>query len=276
MKLYIVLFIAIAHCQTLHAQLQLKTYGVQINVTDIDKAIKFYRDVLDFDVQQVPSGNNIVVLKPRTGNDIILLNKVSYLLPVTDNEARASLTLQVNNLDSTIFTLKSKGIDFDKNQKRKEGVGYAIYLEDPFGTRISMMHETVVDNPHFTEPKIYNYGFYAPDMDTAKAFFTSKLGFVVRSEKYLPLDLPLGNTDRSFAFMVHTRSGIESIHYNSADNEHIVILFKCEDINKTIAVLKERKIQLVKNTVEDSPLGKSVSFYDPFGYISKVVEPKQF
>jgi predicted enzyme related to lactoylglutathione lyase len=258
------------------AQPQLKPYGVQINVTNIGKAIDFYTNTLNFKIQKGDSNSSIVLLKPNTGNDVVVLNKVSYLLPVGDNEAKATLTLQVNNLDSAIARLNAKGVNFNHYQKRKEGVGYAVFVDDPFGTRLSLMHETVVVNPYFEEPQIYNYGFYVPDMDTAKAFFTSQLGFVIRSEKYLPLDLPLGNSDKSFAFMVHTRNGVEAIHYNAAENEHIVILFKCEDINKTITELRSKNIKLVKNKVEISPLGKTISFYDPFGYISKLVEVKQF
>jgi predicted enzyme related to lactoylglutathione lyase len=257
------------------AQPLLKPFGVQINVTNISKAIEFYTNTLNFKIQKGDSNSRVILLKPNTGTDVIILNKVSYLLPAADNEAKATLTLQVNNLDSTIATLKAKGINFKNYQKRKEGVGYAIFIDDPFGTCISLMQETVVNNPHFEEPQVYNYGFYVPDMDIAKAFFTSQLGFVIRSEKYLPLDLPLSNADKSFAFMVHTRNGVEAIHYSSADNEHIVILFKCNDIIKTLEELKTKNIKLVKNKVEDSLTEKTISFYDPFGYISKVIEVKK-
>jgi predicted enzyme related to lactoylglutathione lyase len=251
----------------MNAQLPLKIYGVQINVTDMKKALAFYADVLGFEIGKSTPDSNRVWLRPKTGSDILFLNKVSYLLPINDKEARPSLTLQVNHLDSAIMTLKSKGINIDKSAKRKEGVGYAIYLEDPFGTRISLMHETVVQNPHFSEPAIYNYGFYIPDMTIARKFFTNQLGFVSLSEKYLPLDLPLGNADKSFAFMLHTREGVEAIHYNSPDNEHIVILFRCDDLDKTMTAFKDKKINI------DGPM---FYFYDPFGYISKVIEPKAF
>lgn len=260
----------------LHAQLQVRPFGVQINVTNMSEALKFYTGILDFDIEKGDSTSQTVLLKPGTGSDVILLNKVPYLLPAGEKEAKATLTLQVNNLDSSIVRLKAKGVDFEKYQKRKEGVGYAIFLDDPFETRISIMHETVVENPHFAEPRVYNYGFYVPDMNIARNFFTSGLGFVVRSEKYLPLDLPLGNKDKSFAFMLHTRSGTEAIHYNSADNEHIVILFKCEDISKSISELVTKSIKLVTTKVDTTSLGKTISFYDPFGYISKLVEVKPF
>jgi predicted enzyme related to lactoylglutathione lyase len=255
-----------------YIQTDFKAYGVQINVTDMAQAIAFYRDVLGFSIKQPDPNGNLVMLTAQTGPDAIFLNKVSGLPPENDNQTRASFTLQVNNLDSCIAVLKNKGMRFGKYQKRKEGVGWAIYIDDPFGTRISLMHETIVDNPPFKEPRVYNYGFYVPDMDAAKAFFTS-LGFVVRSEKYLPLDLPLGHSDKSFAFMLHQRDGTQPVQYNSANNEHIVILFRCNDIRKAKTALKSKKIKLAKG--EDSPFWKAISFYDPSGYVSKVVEIKK-
>lgn len=278
MKQFILFFLfATGICMpALHAQddVVIKTYGVKINVTDVAKALKFYRDILGFAVEQGNENGNTILLKPATGNVKIVLQKVSYLLPAGENEAKASLTLQVNNLDSAINNLKAKGIDFKKYPKRKEGVGYSIYIEDPFGTRLAMMHQTVVATAYFNEPKIYNYGLYAPDMDTAKAFFTAKLGFLVLSEKYLPLDLPLGNKDKSFAFMLHTRNNIESIHYNSADNEPIVILFQTNSLSEAIKTLKSRQVKLVSGKIESGAIGNMISFYDPFGYISQIVEVK--
>jgi predicted enzyme related to lactoylglutathione lyase len=255
-------------------QAELKTYGVKINVTDMEKAIGFYQGVLGFRIQKKFPDNNTVILRPQSGTDILMLHKVTYLLPVNDNETRASVTLQVNNLDSTIAFLKQKGVDFTKYQKRKEGVGYAIYFEDPFGTRLSMMHETVINNPIFAEPRIYNYGFFVSDMDKAKQFYTSQLGFVVRSEKYLPWDLPMNHTDKSFAFMIHTRNGAEPIHYNGADNEHIVILFRSDDLAKTFEQLKLKNVQMVSQKIQSGATGNTLSFYDPFGYISEVIEVK--
>lgn len=251
----------------------LRTFGVQINVPNMGKAIHFYHDVLGFGVGTISKDSTMVVLTANTGNDLILLTKVPYLLPAPEKEATATLTLQVNDLDNTIKVLTSKGLNFDNVQKRKEGVGYALYIFDPFGTRISLMHETVVANPHFEEPRVYNYGFYVSDIDKTSSFY-KQLGFVIRSEKYLPLDLPLGHPDKTFAFMLHTRPGVEPIHYNSAENEHIVILFSCTNINETYNQLLSKNMNVIKGKIEDTPLGKAISVADPFGYISKIVQPK--
>lgn len=271
------LFIALIACSETYllAQSPLKTYGVQLNVTDMGKALRFYSDVLGFETVRNDSSNGTILLKPKTGNDKIVLNKVFYLLPVADKEARASLTLQVNDLDSAIASLKSKGLHFGTYQKRKEGVGYAVYFDDPFGTRLSMMHETVVSNPHFEEPKVYNYGFYLPDMDSAIAFYSTRLGFPLRSKKYLPLDAPLNNPDGSFGFMLHTREGVQAVHYNAAANEHVVLLFRTANIGQAIEALKAKGVKVASQKIAQTTLGKTVSFYDPFGYLSLLIETNE-
>jgi len=252
---------------------RLTTYGVRINVPDMKKALQFYRGILGFQVRRASLDSNTVILQPATGDDRIILKKVNYLLPQQENESGACLTLQVNNLDSSIESLKEKGIDLTRQSIRKEGVGYAIYIYDPFGTRISLMHETVVKNAAFNEPRIYNYGFYIPDMQKGRQFFTRQLGFTERTLNYLPLDLPLGHKSGSFAFMLHTRDNIKSIRYNSTDNEPVVILFQTKDIQRLIAEMSVQKI-LTKKMTEDPVTGRAVSFYDPFGYLSEVIEAR--
>jgi predicted enzyme related to lactoylglutathione lyase len=261
--------------QVLQNTMQLKAWGVKINVTNMPVAIGFYHGVLNFEVARISADSNTVFLKPASGAGNILLHKVQYLLPAGDEEAKASLTLQINNIDTAIAVLKQKGVDFSNYQVRKEGVGYAIYFNDPFGTRISMMQETVGDNMRFTEPRIYNYGFYITDMDVAQKFYTLQLGFVIRSTKYLPLDLPLGHPDGSFAFMLHTRNGLRALRYNMADNEHIVVIFETPGAEALLQHLHENKVALAKNEIEDAGAGKIISFYDPFGYISQAIEFKR-
>ncbi|HWA32750.1 MAG TPA: VOC family protein [Cyclobacteriaceae bacterium] len=255
------------------AQSTLRSMGVKVNVTDMRKAITFYRDVLAFQLESGDERSEMVVLKPGTGDERIVLHLVSYVLPAKETEAAASFTLQVNNLDDAIVALKSKGVNFGSYVKRKEGVGYAIYFDDPFQTRISMMHETVQNNPEFKEPRLYNFGFLVPDMTAARDFFVSKLGFVVRSEKYLPLDLPLGHADKTFAFMIHYREGVEPIHYNAPDNQHVVVMFQTDSLDLAVRGLKDRGVVFTGGVV-NGPLGREISFYDPFGYLSQLVERK--
>jgi catechol 2,3-dioxygenase-like lactoylglutathione lyase family enzyme len=269
MKSMVILLLFVCVVKT-QAQ-DLKTYGVQINVTDLDKALGFYSTALGFDLES--RQNDYLFLKSKN-NDKLVLHLVKNLLPEAENETRAGLTLQVNDLDSAIGKLKSHQVYFGNAQKRKEGVGYAIFLNDPFGTRISLMHQTIVSVPHFTEPRFYNYGFRIPNMDKAIDFYCNKLGFVQRSQRYLPLDMPLGHDNNEFAFMLHYREGTESIRHNYVDSQHVVILLQTLDLNSTIEKLKSKGVEFLEKQAKDSPLGKTISFYDPFGYLTTVVEVK--
>ncbi len=238
------------------------------------QALDFYRDKLGFIVEDGYPDSNMFFLKESKEKERIVLNLVKNLLPERIKDNTASFTLQVNDLDSTILSIMNKGIDLGDYQRRKEGVGYAIFINDPFKTRISLMHQTIVKVPWFKEPLIYNYGFLISDMDKARDFYCKKLGFVARSEKYLPLDLPLGHSDKTFAFMLHYREGMVDVQYNAANDEHVVIMFKTNDLAAAIKDLKEKGVTFVQAGIQRSRLGNYISFYDPFGYISELVEIK--
>jgi predicted enzyme related to lactoylglutathione lyase len=250
----------------------LRTYGIKINVTDMDKAFDFYTSKIGFEVESKKSYPQMVTLKSNDHNKVVL-NLVRNLVAEGASDVRTGLTLQVNDYDKATNLLKSKGVDFGDNVKRKEGVGYSIYFSDPFGTQLSTMQVTVYKEEPFIEPRIYNYGTLIPDMDKARAFFKT-LGLVEQSDRYLPLDMPLGHPDKSFGFMLHFREGIESLHYNTANDEHIVILFQTKNLEASIKLMKEAGVKFVQSKIQESGLGKYISFRDPFGMVYELIEVK--
>lgn len=254
------------------APLAIRTYGVRINVTDMDKAIDFYSRQLGFEIESKRYYPNLVELKSNDHNKLVL-KLVRNLVAEGPKDVKAGLTLQVNDYDKAVAGLKERGVDFGTNVKRKEGVGYSIYFSDPFGTQLSTMQVTVVKEEPFAEPRIYNYGILVPDMDKAREFF-KKLGFVERSERYLPLDMPLGHPDKTFGFMLHFREGTEALHYNTSNDEHIVILFKTDDLDSVVGQMKKAGIETVQTKVQESELGRYISFRDPFGMVYELLEVK--
>ena len=235
------------------------------------KAEDFYCTKLGFE-PETRSGD-YVFLKSAKGYKV-LLHKVNNLLEENVKETRAGLSLRVNDLDKKIAELKSKGLDFGDNQKRKEGVGYALSLPDPFGKRISLMQITKGNQDPFTEPRVYNYGFQIPDMTKAIEFYRDVIGFKELTQNYMPLDMPLGHQDGSFGFMLHYREGIEPMWHNSSDSEHVVVVFSTTDLNESIKILKDKGVKFVQKKPVDSAMGKTISFYDPFGYVSDLIEVK--
>ncbi len=260
--------IALAADRAGEEQLAIRTWGVKLNVDDMDKALSFYRDKLGFEVEDRQLYPRQVFLK--AGDRVkLILNAVKKLRRLTPDDTKAAFTLQVNDLDQSIARMKSLGVEFAETEKRKEGVGYAISILDPFGRNISLMHQTIVKVEPFKEPKLYNFGYRVPEMQAARDFYANKLGFTVRSEKYLPLDLPLGHKDNTFAFMLHYRPNIQPIQsaYPAAVPLNVFV-FETADLKKAIAALKKAGVKVLHERPQNSSLGSFVAFEDPFGNVS--------
>lgn len=251
----------------------IRTYGLKINVEDMEKALAFYNGKLGFEVADRRGYPDSVSLASGGGEKLIL-NRVKRLRPLGPNDTRLSFTLQVNDLDEAIRRMKALGVEFAETEKRKEAVGYAISIRDPFGRPISMMHQTVVKVAPFKEPRVYNFGFLVPDMDAGRDFYANKLGFVVRSEKYLPLDLPLGHPDKTFAFMLHVRPGVRPVKsaYPQAA-PFLTMVFETADLAQTLKELRRKQVNVF--AVEHSQRGPVAVLEDPFGNVSEVVEARK-
>ncbi|HWS99316.1 MAG TPA: VOC family protein [Pyrinomonadaceae bacterium] len=247
-----------------------RTYGLKINVDDMRKALSFYEDKLGFEVEG--RGTDYAVLKSAAGERLIL-NRVKQLRALGPADTQLSFTLQVNDLDRAIERMKALGIEFGEKERRREAVGDAIFIKDPFGRRISLMHQTVVKAEPFKEPRLYNFGFLVPDMQAARDFYGGKLGFVVRSEKYLPLDLPLGHTDKSFAFMLHYRPGVTRVlsdYPRSAPFNTLVL--ETDSLRAAAEALKARGVKILDAEPREGAPGSYLAFEDPFGNVSELLE----
>jgi catechol 2,3-dioxygenase-like lactoylglutathione lyase family enzyme len=250
----------------------IRTYGVKINIDDMNKALAFYVDKLGFAVEDRSGYPNQVILKSDDSNKLIL-NRVKRLVRSSPADTNLSFTLQVNNLDEAMAKMRSLGIAFGETAIRKEGVGNAIFIRDPFGRLISLMHQTIVKVEPFKEPKLYNFGFLIPDMEAGRDFYSNKLGFVVRSEKYLPKDLPLGHMDKSFAFMLHYRPGVKTAKSDYPDSAPFnTLVFQTENLEATIKALKERGVNILSWKPQRGAGGNYVAFEDPFGNVSELLE----
>jgi predicted enzyme related to lactoylglutathione lyase len=248
----------------------LRTSALKINVDHMDTALAFYVDKLGFEIADRNGYPRQVILK--TGDRVkVILNMVARLQKAATTESQVSFTLQVNNLDQTIQKMRSLGVEFAKAKPRREGVGNAISILDPFGRIVSLMHQTSVRAEPFKEPRIYNYGVLIPDMAIGREFYSTRLGFIVRSEKYLPLDLPLGNEDNSLAFMLHYRPGITSIKKDQFGvSPFATMVFETSDLQGATRMMNKANIKVL--AINKSTQGPTVVFEDPFGNVSELIE----
>lgn len=254
------------------AQSLIRTHGVKINIDDMEKALVFYNGKLGFEVEDRSGYPNYVVLKSGDREKLIL-NRVKKLRALARNDTRLTLTLQVNDLDQAIERMRALGVEFGEKERRKEGVGLAIFIKDPFGRLISLMHQTIVKVEPFKEPKIYNFGFLVPDMQVGRDFYSNKLGFVVRSERYLPLDLPLGHKDKSFAFMLHYRPGVMPV---KSDYPRLAafntLVFETHNLQAAVKELAARGVKILTAQPQKDARGSYVAFEDAFGNVSELLE----
>ena len=250
----------------------IRTHGVKINVDEMEKALSFYNGKLGFEVEDRSGYPNYVVLKSGE-HEKLILNRVKKLKALGPTDTQLSFTLQVNDLDQAIGRMKALGVEFGEKERRKEAVGNAIYIKDPFGRLISLMHQTIVKVEPFKEPRIYNFGFLIPDMQTGRDFYSNKLGFVVRSEKYLPLDLPLGHKDKSFAFMLHYRPGVTLVKSDypraAAFN---TLVFETYSLPAAVKELTARGVKILTGKPQKDAGGNYVVFEDSFGNVSELLE----
>ena len=254
------------------AESLIRTYGIKLNVDDMEKALAFYSGKLGFEIADRSGYPDYVVLQAKDTNKFIL-NRVKKLRQPSATDTQLSFTLQVNDLDQSSARMKALGVAFAETERRKEAVGDAISIQDPFGRPISLMQQTIVKVAPFKEPRIYNFGLLIPDMGVGRDFYSNKLGFVVRSERYLPLDLPLGHRDKTFGFMLHVRPGVRAIksdYPNSAPFNTLV--FETRSLQAGIAELQQNGVTILSRTPLKNARRNYVVFEDPFGNVSELLE----
>lgn len=220
-----------------HKQFTMKLYGVKLKVSNLETALKFYHETLGFQIDKSNKTENEIQLYTNSYK-IILQEDKAMKQESSQSLPSVSMCMAVKNIDSSFHALKSKGVKFFSDEKRKEGVGISMKIFDPFGNCISIMQLTYPNAPEITEPFIYNCGYYVASMDKARNFYKEILGFTELSEHYLPSDMPLGYADKSFAFMLHQNRP----EFNHMLTPNMKLVFSVSDFTALKKLLAENKI----------------------------------
>lgn len=226
-----------------HKQFSMKLYGVKIKVSNLETALKFYNEILGFQIDQSYKVENEIQL--YTNSYKIILQEDTSMKQVSNQSLPSvSMCMAVKNIDSSFHALKSKGVKFFSDEKRKEGVGFSMKIFDPFGNCISIMQLTYPNAPEITEPFIYNCGYYVASMDKARKFYSETLGFTELSEHYLPSDMPLGYADKNFVFMLHQNRP----EFNHTLTPNMKLVFAVADFASLKQLLEKGKIKFTEAT----------------------------
>lgn len=115
---------------------------VRYIVDDVDKAIKFYTEHLDFELEMHPAPSFAAV---SHGNLLLMLNQpgaggAGQSMPDGQQPVAGGwnrIQIEVDNLDATVEKLKANGASF-RNEIVIGNGGNQILLEDPAGNPIEL------------------------------------------------------------------------------------------------------------------------------------------
>jgi predicted enzyme related to lactoylglutathione lyase len=248
----------------------LRTYAIKINVPSLEKAVEFYSGVMGFKVEKIDLKLREAYLLSGEREKIMLKETAEKLFPDNGDYSCTSFALQVNNLDNTLKTWSDKGVKFSEKEKRKEGIGFSLHYFDPFGNNFSVVEVTIGERKPFEEPKLYNFGYYIPDIQKGMDFYVAKLGFLERSERYLPDDMPLNHADNSFGFMLHLNRKEWGLRKDVNGKNAVNLVFSTKNLNQAQAYLKS--IGVMTSKPMQSIGGRYVSFQDNFGIRVELIQ----
>ncbi len=246
---------------------QIRLYGIKLKVTDMDKAINFYCNILGFEIDKKES-DKLVYLKTEEEKLILEKSKNNHFIDYP-NEAQTILVFRVKDVDAKQKELTEKGVEFLTEGKKFVGPGHSTKFRDPFGNVHSFMQTSANDD--FKEPAIYNVGYYFNDMKLAREFWCDKFGMVVMTEKYYPPSIPLLHPDKSFGFMLHD-GDYKNTKLNYPDDAQSLIMFTVDGLYETITWLKSQDIKIITSEPLKITEGKMIAIEDPFGNVAEIIE----
>jgi lactoylglutathione lyase len=110
-------------------------------------------------------------------------------------------------------------------------------------------------------------GIYVPDIQKAIDFYTTVLGFKI-NKQYGPKIVTLVHGELPIVLEESEQSS-----YNANTGTSGVVLgLKTENINHTVNLLKEHKVDFIIDEPTKCPPGKYISFRDPFGNVLEYLQ----
>ncbi len=108
--------------------------GIEIPVLDLEKGLKFYEKVFDweFDRKKIP-GQGYVLLNDSIGISIFETKKI--------RPKGFNVGFSVEDLDATLSKIKQESGKIVKDKFNLEGLGSVAVFQDCFGNELSLMSE---------------------------------------------------------------------------------------------------------------------------------------
>ncbi len=255
----------------------LRVEGIKIKVTDLQESLTFYRDLLGFAVLSDEHKPATITLDGG-GLPIILEPTTRPAQAGYPEASQTSLSLETYDLAATMAHLKAREVAFLQDPpipygRNEEGtpLGLTTKFEDPSGNIISLVEQQFRRGDAFSGIRIYNAGFYLPDIEKARTFYCDLLGFVALTEQYYP-NIPLGYTDHAFAFMLHGQAQIQHAAAVYPETAQLLLVFSTSDLGKAAKLLDKQGVIVLDETPRTLAGERYIAFQDPFGNVSEVYE----
>lgn len=116
--------------------------SIPVPVTDLDRALRFYRDTLGFVVREdrrMPDGTRRVAVAPAgAGPDVTLTlaPAANDLPPIT------GVALLTDDIHRTYATLRERGVEFDDEPCMQDWGDWEAEFRDPDGNRFRLVQRS--------------------------------------------------------------------------------------------------------------------------------------
>jgi len=119
-----------------------KFLHTRMRVSDLDRTIRFYTEVLGLNVLQrktSPRGSQLAFLQVPNSDELIELTSFPPSGPVHVQEDLVHLAFQVDNLEDTIAALGAKGVPITDGPTTTSSGSRFIFIDAPDGYEIELI-----------------------------------------------------------------------------------------------------------------------------------------
>lgn len=119
-----------------------KFLHTRMRVSDLDRTIRFYTEVLGLDVLQrktSPRGSQLAFLQVPNSDELIELTSFPPSGPVHVQEDLVHLAFQVDNLEDTVAALGAKGVPITDGPTTTSSGSRFIFIDAPDGYEIELI-----------------------------------------------------------------------------------------------------------------------------------------
>ena len=241
-----------------------RVFALELDVPDVERAVRFYRDAFGLEESRALSTSRLGVLECDGGAVVLRPTEARE----TPRGAPAwSLNLRVSDLDSALVRARGAGAKVEDATPRRIPIGRAISVADPFGHAVHLI-DVDGDAPE-RACDVYNFGASAADVAAVERDF-ARLGFEVDSREFLPGALPLAKAGRT---PVVLHGGATASADAGARGARLVLAV--ESLEPALAELEALGMRAPKAPFASGSLGRGVVLRTETGLALRVLERSQ-